>query len=108
MGAGVPALTFPVTAGASLPPRSVTVVSGFGHALLRWRAPHLVNGSTVTGYTVAPYVGTTPLPSENLGPDARYAIVSGLQVGRIYTFEVFAKNARGMSDGAPSGAVKVK
>jgi len=108
LGPGIPASTWPVTAGVSLAPRSVAAISGFGRVLVRWRAPRVVNGSAINGYIVTPYAGNSALPSTYLGPDFTSAIVSGLPLGGRFTFDVVATNGRGMSAGAPSSIVTIK
>jgi hypothetical protein len=93
-----------VTAGApAVPtaPTKVTAIAENAAATLSWAAPTR-GASTITSYTVTPYIGTTPQTPTVItgGPPATNATVTGLQNGTTYIFVVTATNAIGT--GPPS------
>jgi hypothetical protein len=62
-----------------------------------WTAPN-ANGSSITGYTVTPYVGSTAQTSVQVSNgSATSAAVTGLTNGTAYTFTVTATNGVGTS-----------
>jgi predicted RNA-binding protein with TRAM domain len=108
LGPGNSIVTPPITVGTPRFPRSVTATAGVGHAEVRWRVPRVDNGSTITGYIVTPYLGSTPLPSENFGANETTADVTGLNRGDTYSFGVTATNARGDSPPNRSNTVTIR
>ena len=87
----------PSAATAPAVPTGVTASPATRQAQVSWTAPNS-NGSTITGYTVTPYIGSaaqTPVPV-NSGT-ATSTSVSGLTNGTAYTFTVSATNAVGTS-----------
>ena len=89
-------------------PTSVTANAGDASAKVSWTAPTDSGGSTITKYTVTPYIGTTAQTPATVtgGPAATSATVTGLTNGTSYTFTVSATNATGTGpDSSPSNAV---
>ena len=63
-------------------------------------------GTTITGYIVTPYIGSTAQASVTAAASARTRIVPGLANGTSYTFRVAALNSVGAGDqSGPSNAV---
>ena len=91
--------------GASVPaaPTGVLASAGNASANVSWTAP-ASNGSSITQYTVTPFVGTTAqTPTVVAGaPPATSATVTGLANGTTYTFKVTATN--GVGTGVASAA----
>jgi len=84
------------TGAATAPgaPTGVTATGGNASATVSWTAPSN-GGSTITGYTVTPFIGTTAQPPTTVtgNPPATTATVNGLTNGTAYTFKVTATNA---------------
>ena len=87
-----PALTAPGT------PTGVVATAGLSSVSLSWTAPNN-GGSTITSYTVTPYLGSTAQTATVISgsPAAPSATISGLTNGSTYTFTVLATNAVGSS-----------
>jgi hypothetical protein len=90
-------LTAPAT------PSAPTASAGDGQATVNWTAPD-DGGSTITKYTVTPYIGSTAqTPKDVTGnPAATSTTISGLTNGTAYTFKVKATNAVGSSAESPA------
>ena len=76
---------------------NATLGSVNGQATVTWGAPSNNGGSTITSYTVIPYVGSTALTSEEVTATgaSNSALVQGLVIGTTYTFTVTATNVVG-------------
>ena len=95
------------TATAPAAPTGVTASAGDASAVVSWTAP-ADGGSTITGYTVTPYVGSTAQVAKTVtgNPPGTTTTVTGLTNGTAYTFRVSATNAVGTGpSSAPSAAV---
>ncbi|WP_448621030.1 fibronectin type III domain-containing protein [Geodermatophilus sp. URMC 65] len=68
---------------------------GDASATVRWAAPTNTGGSTITGYVIRTYKGTTLIKTTTASATARSLTVTGLTNGTAYTFTVAAKNAVG-------------
>ena len=88
--------TAPTVPGA---PTGVSATAGNASAAVSWSAPSSNGGSSVTSYTVTPYVGGVAQSSlvTNVGgnPPATSVTIIGLTNGTTYTFTVSATNAVG-------------
>ncbi|MGA9860424.1 MAG: DUF4082 domain-containing protein [Solirubrobacteraceae bacterium] len=104
----VSAASSPITPSgpmAPAPPTGVTAIPARGQARVSWTAP-ANNGSAITGYTITPYLGSTPqTPTQTLNGSATSATITGLTNGSAYTFTVAASN--GLGTGAASAASAV-
>ncbi len=97
------------TAGATAPgaPTGVSASPASSQALVSWTAPSNNGGSTITSYTITPYLaGTAKTPVLVNSGSATSATVTGLTNGSSYTFAVAATNGVGTgSASAQSTAV---
>jgi titin len=103
-GIGAQSAASNVVTPAGLPgaPSIGTAVAGDTQVTLNWSAPNNNGGSTVSGYVVTPYIGSTAQPSKTFDSSATSQLITGLNNGTSYTFRVAAKNAIGT--GPQSGA----
>jgi hypothetical protein len=93
----------PATANVPGAPTSVSASPASSQALVSWTAPANNGGSSITAYTITPFIGSTaqtPLTVSNAS--ATSATLTGLTNGTAYTFTVAAIN--GVGTGAPSTA----
>src|SRR5690349_12619640 len=89
-------------------PTGVTATAGNGSATVSWTAPSNNGGSTITKYTVTPFIGSTAQTPVTVtgSPPATSTTVTGLTNGTSYTFTVTATNANGTGPAsAPSSSV---
>jgi hypothetical protein len=90
-------------------PRSVTATAGHRDAAVRWRAPANPTGAPVTGYTVTPYLGTTPQARRTFHTTATSHVITGLRMNLVYRFRVAALNKQGTGPySAFSNSVKIQ
>src|SRR5713226_5612942 len=82
-------------ASTSVPsaPTGPSAVPGNAQATVTWTAPANNNGSSITGYVITPYFGTTALAARTYGSAATTEIVTGLTNATTYTFKIAATNA---------------
>jgi hypothetical protein len=96
----------PLVPVAPAVPTSVGAQAASNAARVTWTTPAADGDSPITGYTVTPYVGSTPQTPVQAGASATAATVTGLTNGTAYTFRVTATNGVGSSpQSAPSDAV---
>ena len=98
-------LTQPSVPGA---PTGVTATAGNASATVSWTAPSNNGGSTITKYTVTPFIGSTAQTPVTVtgNPPATTTPVNGLTNGTSYTFTVSATNATGAGPASsPSNVV---
>jgi hypothetical protein len=82
-------------------PMGVIATSGInGSATLVWSAPMSSGGSAITGYVVAPYIGSSAQAPSSFKSTATTETMTSLAPGTTYSFTVSAINASGT--GAPS------
>jgi hypothetical protein len=85
----------PGGSGAPTAPTNVTASPASEQAQVSWSAPASSGSSSLTGYTVTPFSGTTAGTPVQVGPSATSANISGLTNGTPYTFTVSATNSSG-------------
>ena len=75
-------------------PTNVGAAPGNQQVTVTWTAPN-AGGSSITGYTITPYIGGTAGTPVSAGASATSVIVTGLTNGTAYTFRVYATNSFG-------------
>jgi len=88
------------------PPGATTATSGSATAGVTWSTP-AANGSTITNYTVTPYVGSVAGTPTSVTAPANGTTITGLINGTTYTFQVTATNAVGQGVAGVSNLVTV-
>src|SRR5262249_7559179 len=77
-------------------PTDAAAESGTGSATVTWTTPESDGGSPITAYVITPSVDGVAEPPKTYDSTAVSQVVTGLQKGHSYTFEVAAGNARGL------------
>ena len=91
--------------GVPFTPSNVSATGGNGQATVNWSTPSS-NGSSITGYVVTPYIGTTAQTERLFNSTSTSQTVTSLTNGTAYTFRVAATNAAGTgSQSAASNSV---
>src|SRR5262249_45577239 len=85
----------PTGTDAPSTPTGVSATPGSNSALVTWTAPSDNGGSSLTGYTVTPFVGSQAQTAVQVAADKTSATVGNLTNGTGYTFKVTATNAIG-------------
>jgi titin len=89
---------FKTKPGAPSPVSAVPWQSGVARVI--WGVPAENGGTSITGYVVQPFRGSSPEAKITYDSTATAQLVQGLPVGRSYQFQISAKNALGV--GSPS------
>jgi len=84
-----------VTVGAPTAPIRVRAAAFAGKALVHWSAPASDSGSRIVAYVVTPYRNGVAQPARVFKNRATAEMIKGLRPGKVYTFRVVARNARG-------------
>ena len=94
----------PLNPVAPTVPQSVAALAASQSARVTWTAPASDGDSSITGYTITPYIGASAQPALAVGANgsATSVTVPGLTNGIDYTFKVLATN--GVGDGPSSPA----
>jgi VCBS repeat-containing protein len=90
-----------IAIGLPAAPTGVAGTPGNATASVTWTAPS-GNGSSITGYVVTPFIGTTAQPAQTFNSTMTTETVTGLTNGTAYTFKVAAIN--GVGTGPQSAA----
>jgi RHS repeat-associated protein len=75
-------------------PTNVGATAGNQQVTVNWTAPD-PGGSSITAYTITPYIGGSAGTPVGAGAGATSVIVTGLTNGTAYTFQVYATNSYG-------------
>ncbi len=86
-------------------PTTVAATAGNLQATVSWHAPTSNGGSSITGYTVTPYVGTTAGTPQSVSANTLSTTMTSLLNGTTYTFQIYATNAVGPGPAATTSAV---
>lgn len=81
-------------------PLAPTATAGVTSATVTW-VPPTNNGSTITGYTLTPYLGAVAQTPISFDASTTTRTLTGLAAGGSYTFTVAATNAYGTSGASP-------
>lgn len=87
-------------------PTNVKAVPADGRARVSWTPP-TAKGTGITGYTVRPYLGSTPLADRTAAASATTLTITGLANGSTYTFAVFARTTNVVGPAGTSPATLV-
>jgi hypothetical protein len=86
-----------VTVGVPLSPTAPAAVAGKSQATVSWHAPPSSNGAAVNSYRVTPFLDGAAQAAHTFNSTQLHQVITGLQGGRPYTFEVEAHNRNGWS-----------
>ena len=83
--------------GAATPsaPTGATAVADSKSAVVSWTEPGSDGGSTITGYTVTPFVGATAQSPTTVSGSTTKTRITGLTNGTSYTFRIAATSGAG-------------
>ncbi len=84
-----------VKVGTPTSPTNINATAGTGSATVTWTAPSSNNGAPITSYVITPYLNGIAEPPKTYTSTALKEVVTGLQKGQSYTFEVAGGNTRG-------------
>lgn len=94
-GFGPAHASHPVTIGTPIAPTHVTARPVRNGMRVQWRAPANKNGSPLAGYVVVPHLHGAAQTPRKFATSAVSQVITGLEIGKIYTFTVAAKNGVG-------------
>jgi hypothetical protein len=75
---------------------NLTSAAGNGQAILSWTPPANTGGSFITGYTITPFIGTTPLTPITVSGSTLNKTITGLTNGTTYNFTISALTPSGV------------
>jgi Domain of unknown function (DUF4082)/Fibronectin type III domain/Bacterial Ig domain len=96
----------PMGAGTPGAPTGVSTLPASSQAQVSWTAPTDNGGTSITGYTITPYVGAAAQTSTTVtgSPAPTAANITGLTNSTAYTFKVAAVNSAGTGSASTASA----
>ncbi len=102
-------LSASIIVGSPTAPTNAHATAGTGKATVTWNAPASGNGAPITGYVITPILNGVAEPPKTYSSTALSEVVTGLQKGQSYTFEVAGVNTRGTGvNSTQSNSIKPK